>query len=294
MPSASFHRALKLLLFLLPTLLFAKGGGEQPLPPLETGNFSLPVSQEPGPLVSFGENIVDKGEVQLFVMSDGFFGKNTYSTDIIPGLLWGVTENLSFFFNVPVSPGNKSDHSKSSGLEDVFAQFEYLYYNKVGTASTDQATLVANISFPSGSSSKTPPTGFGSTIFFIGGTYNHTGINWFFFTSPGGVLTTSNHKTKFGNQFLYQCGLGRNFPSPAGWIFAWMVEFDGTYAWKNKIHGMKDPNSGGNIIYVTPSLWISSKRLILQFGAGYPVVQHLFGNQPRQFISFDFNLGITL
>jgi hypothetical protein len=59
-----------------------------------------------------------------------------------------------------------------------------------------------------------------------------------------------------------------------------MVEFDGTYSCRNKILGEIDPNSGGNIIYITPSLFISSKKsLVIQFGIGFPVHQHLYGNQ---------------
>jgi hypothetical protein len=300
---------ISLMLFLIPCLIYTEKThlektthqscykedknnkkNEEPIP---FGNFSLPTSQQPGPLASFGQNILDKGQTQIFLFADAFIGKNSYLTDIFPSVLYGITNDLYFFFNVPFSPGNKDRDNHSSGLEDIFAQLEYTFYLKKTSHTVDQATIVANVTFPSGSISKIPPTGFGSNSFFIGATFNHMEINWFFFTSPGAILTTSKHGTKFGNQFLYEFGIGRNISSPSGWIFAWMVELDGLYSWKNKFHGITDPNSGGNIIYITPSIWISSKRLILQFGPGYPIVQHLFGNQSKKFLSFDFNLGIT-
>lgn len=283
---------------ILLTLLFIPGlinadKSEQPLGPSKSGNFSLSTSQQPGPLVSFGENIIDKGLVQLFLFADAFIGKNSYSTDVVPSILYGINDDLSIFFNVPFSPGNKDRDHHSAGLEDIFAQLEYAFYNRKSSHSVDQATLVANVTFPTGSSSKDPPTGFGSSSFFIGATFNHMMIDWFFFVSPGGILTTSKHGTKFGDQFLYEFGLGRNIPSPKGWIFAWMLEFDGAYAWKDKYHGHTVRNSGGNTIYLTPSIWVSSQRIILQFGAGYPIVQHLFGKQSKKFLSFDFNFGVT-
>ena len=281
------------ILFLIPSLIYAEKSDQKNIDPPALGNFSLSTSQQPGPLVSFGENIVDKGQVQLFLFADAFIGKNSYLTDVLPAILWGITNDFSFFFNVPFSPGNKDKDYHSSGLEDIFAQLEYAFYTKKSPHSVDQATVVANVTFPTGSSSKIPPTGFGSNSFFIGATFNHMEINWFFFTSPGAVLTTSKHGTKFGDQFLYQFGLGRYIPSPSGWIFAWLLEIDGLYSWKNKIKGTIDPNTGGNTIYITPSIWISSKRIILQFGAGYPIVQHLFGDQQKKFLSFDFNFGIT-
>ena len=97
--------------------------------------------------------------------------------------------------------------------------------------------LVANITFPTGSSKKNPPTGFGSPSLFLGGTYYHVLVDWFVFTSHGAILTTSNHRTKIGDQFLYQFGFGRTIPSPEGWIYAWMIEIDGQYNKKNRIHG---------------------------------------------------------
>ncbi|MBS3904365.1 MAG: hypothetical protein KGZ39_03460 [Simkania sp.] len=281
------------ILFFIPRLILADNSHKKNTHSPVVGNFSLSASQQPGPLVSFGENIIDKGQTQLFVFADAFMGKNNYFTDVIPSILYGIRNDLSLFLNVPFSPGNKDGSTHSSGLEDVFAQLEYAFYNKDHSHAVDQATLVANVTFPTGSSTKTPPTGFGSSSFFIGATFNHMLIDWFFFLSPGATLTTSKHQTHFGDQLLYQCGLGKNIPSPSGWIFAWMIEFDGLYAWKNTIKGALDPNSGGNTIYVTPSIWISSKRVIIQFGAGYPIVQHLFGHQSKQFLSLDFNVGIT-
>ncbi len=289
----NFLSQILLILFFIPSLIYAEKSDHKRIEPVALGNFSLPISQQPGPLVSFAENIIDKGQAQLFVFADAFIGKNSYLTDVIPSILYGIRDDLSFFFNVPFSPGNKDKDHHSSGLEDIFAQLEYAFYTKKSSHTVDQATLVANVTFPTGSSSKIPPTGFGSSSFFIGATFNHTAIDWFFFTSPGAILTTSKHGTKFGDILLYEFGFGRNIPSPSGWLFAWMVEFDGLYSWKNKIKGTIDPNSGGNLIYITPSIWISSNRIILQLGAGYPIVQHLFGHQSKKFLSFVSNFGYT-
>jgi hypothetical protein len=127
----------------------------------------------------------------------------------------------------------------------------------------------------------------------IGGTYNYTSTYWFAFTSYGAVFPTSHHRNKFGNQYLYQCGFGRNIPSPKEWIFAWMTEIDGEYDNKNKIHGEKDPNSGGNKIFITPSLWASSEKLIFQLGLGLPLTQHYHGKQHKYDYSVVLSLGYT-
>ena len=281
------------IVLIIPGLLCSKECEEGKVEPPKVGNFALPASQQPGPLVSFGENIIDEGVIQFYLVADATIGKNSYTTDVIASPLYGITDTFSCIFNVPFSPGDKEGPHHSSGIEDISAQFEYAFLCTSNSHAQDQATIVAGISFPTGSATKDPPTGLGSNSYFLGATFNHTEINWFFFTSHGAILTTSKHGTQFGDQLLYQFGFGRNIPSSAEWIFAWLVELDGIYAWKNRIEGAIDPDSGGNTIYLTPSIFISNKRFIIQFGAGYPVVQHLFGHQYKQFISFDLSLGIT-
>lgn len=52
--------------------------------PPRFGNFLLPTSQQPSGLFAFGGNIIDKGEVQVFVFADEFAGRNNLVTDLIP------------------------------------------------------------------------------------------------------------------------------------------------------------------------------------------------------------------
>lgn len=259
--------------------------------PPKIGNFSLPTSQQPYGLFALGGNVIDQGEIQLFFFVDEFEGKNKAIVELIPGILFGITNDCSLFFNFPVAPEIKEGCQKSAGLEDFFAQVEYAFYNKSTAIYADQATILGNISFPTGSIRKNPPTGFGSPTFFIGGTYTRTMVDWFLFTAHGAIVTTPNHRVKIGDQILYQFGFGRNIPSPPKWIYAWMIEVDGQYNKRNRFHGCLDRNSGGNIVFVTPSLWISSKEMLLQFGVSIPVAQNLFGKQNRIDYALNFNFA---
>jgi hypothetical protein len=261
--------------------------------PLKLGNLSLLTSQQPGPLVGFGGNVIDKGQVQLFLFADEYRRKRGYFIDVIPSVLYGITDSLSIFFNVPIAPRYKEKQNHSSGFADIFAQLEYVFYTASDRCSTDQATIVINATFPSGSFNKNPKTGYGSPLFFFGATYNHTGIYWFYFGSLGAALTTFHSDNKAADLYLYEIGFGRNIASPPGWIFAWMVEVDGQYASRDFVKGKIDLNSGGNIVYITPSLWISSKRLIIQLGAGGVLTQHLFGDQSKFTHQIIGNFGYT-
>lgn len=257
------------------------------------GNFSMPLSQQPTPLVSFGQNIIDQGQTIVYLFADSFLGKKNDYNDVIPSVVYGIRDDLSIYLTLPFSPGNTDKEHHSAGLEDATAQLEYSFWGRESKNSSDLATLVGNVTFPTGSGHKNPPTGFGSPSFFLGATYNHTGSHWFVFTSQGALLTTSDHHTDFGNQFLYQFGLGRCFATPPGCLFAWQLELDGQYYGKNKIDGKTTPNSGGNTLFLTPSLWISTKRLVFQLGVGAPITQHWHGNQSSTRAVVDFNFGVT-
>jgi len=288
-------RLLNRILIWLFLLCFAYScqASEEKEPP-HIGNFALPISQEPGPLVSFGQNILAKNETQLFLLADDFVGVQKHFIDAIPGVLYGLTDDLSIFVNAPIAVNYQTSPNHSAGWEDAFVQLEYVFYEASTSLFLDQATVVSNITFPTGSIQKNPATGVGSPSFFIGATYSHTYVDWFVFASPGVVLTTAKNGTKFGNTYLYQAGFGRNIANIDGWLLAWMIEGDGNYTQKNRVRGSIDPNSGGNIIYVTPSLWASTKQFIFQFGVGFPVTQHSFGNQTSNTYTLIGNVGWSI
>lgn len=278
--------------------IFSKGGA--PLDqeksegkPLKVGNLSLSSSQQPGPLVGFGEFTLDKGETQFFFMADQFKIEKGYFIDANPMIVYGMTDELSILFSLPFAGRFKEQNSHSNGLEDAFVQLEYAFYQAEKSLSTDQATIVANVTIPTGSGNKNPPTGVGSPSIFIGGTFNRTTVDWFYFGSLGAMLTTEYDLGKFGNRYLYQGGIGRNLPSPRGWIFALMLEVDGQYNSKDRANGEKNPDSGGNVVFITPSLWISSEKIIIQIGVGGVLTQHLNGNQSKFTHQMLCNVGWT-
>lgn len=262
--------------------------------PPKIGNFLLPGSQQPGPLISIGQNIIDKNQTLLFLLADAFKGPGKESIDVVPSLLYGITDDFSVLFTVPFAARYREDQARSAGVEDMSLQFEYSFYGNKTSSYTEQATILGNVSFPTGSTKKDPSTGTGSPNFLLGATYNRVWVDWFAFTSPGVVLTTIHDGVKAGNQFLYQFGVGRNIATLcSNMTFAGIVEVTGQYVRRDKVRGITDPNSGGNTIYITPSLWLSSEKFIAQLGFGVPVVQNLFGEQKRDNYSVTANFAWT-
>jgi hypothetical protein len=205
--------------------------------PPKMGNFALTSSQQPGPLISFGQRVINKDQKQFYLFVDYLTGFKQQVVDIVPSFVYGIRDDLSLQINVPIAASYKQNKQSSSGWEDVLLQFEYAYYTNKTSHYTDQATIVGSLAFPTGSAKKQPPTGFGSPSFFLGTTFNRTYVDWFGYASYGIVFTTPNGGSKSGNEFLYQWGMGKNILTiDHEWIIALMVEVDGQYNQKNKIY----------------------------------------------------------
>ncbi len=278
---------------LIGTLLFCKFSfcSADDVEPPAVGNFALPNSQQPGPLISFGQNVIDKNGTQVFLFLDDAEASKSRYVNAIPSLLYGITDTLSIFVSIPYAAHYQFANYTSSGLEDISAQLEYTYYAASTHTYTDQATIVLSAAAPTGSINKNPATGNGSASFFVGTTFNRTYTDWLFFASPGVDLTTAHQGTKPGNSYLYQVGFGRNITDANGWILAWMIEVDGTYAQHDRFKGILNVNSGGNVVFVTPSIWASTKRFIFQLGVGAPAIQNLYGQQAQNNWAVSADLG---
>ncbi len=291
-------RVLKFSLVFFPIAYFQAGakhpeqGHEDALP--MKGNFALLGSQQLGPFFGFGQNIIDKGLVQFFMFSDGHVGPKQRSVGLFPTLVFGITDSFSAYFEAPINVRNKDKNEHSSGIGDAHLQFEYGIYDCDTKDYVEEATLVGAMFMPTGSVQKNPPTGIGSATFFGGATYNRMYQNWYGYTSHGYEVTTTREGLKPGNTFTYQAGVGLHICScPEEWIFAALLEVDGHYAGKDKNHGRSDPDSGGNVLLLIPSLWFSTQKITLQFGIGFPLTQHLNGGQRKNNYVIASNFGWT-
>lgn len=206
------------LLFLL--LVGSTCAAELTEPP-RIGNFALTGSQQPGQFLSFGANILDKGQSQFSMMATDYHGPSHCQATLAPAYLYGLTENASILLQLPYAVRYKEGTQHSSSIADALVQFESAFFNHKTAYFEDQATIVTGLFLPTGDHDKNPPTGTGSTSLLVGATFTRTYIDWVYFTSLGMQWNTRYDEFKPGNQFIYQLGLGKNiFNIGSEWILA--------------------------------------------------------------------------
>lgn len=290
-------RSLSLLLVIsaLPKIAIGEASSiESQNEPPSIGNYALPASQQPGPFLSFGQALIDKNQVQFYVSPNYLHFKNENFLTISSSLVYGLSNKASFLVSVPVAINYVNETSRSHGLGDTYFQGEYAFYENSNFRYTEQMTFVGGLTTPTGSVNKDPSTGIGSVSYFLGGTYNRMSVDWLGIASTGLNVITKHHSMKLGNQYLYQMGLGRNIKSVTGkYIFFGLVEVNGIYIEKNKFIGEIDPNSGGNLVNIIPSLWFSTKKLFFQLGLGIPIFQAPNGDQNKIHYNPVASAGIT-
>ena len=283
------------LIALLPVFTIAKMSEkwtEEKIETVHEGNFALPLSQQPAPLFSFGQNLVDKGDLLAFIYPSKLKGPQSDFVEVVPSILYGLTNRMSLFIELPIAVKFKHEDTKSRGVSDLIVQLEQIMYAKETKTSVNEVTVVGHMTFPTGSASKEPATGFGSPTFFLGATLSRTTTEWYYFTSLGGQITTIHKHNKPGNAFLYQFGVGRNIAyKKDGWILNWMVEVNGIYRQRNIVCNLIDCNSGGNTLIIGPSIFFSTRRFEMDGGIAAVASQHLFGCQTKEHYVAAFYAG---
>lgn len=272
---------------------------------LKQGNLALPSSQQPGPLLGFGQSIVDQGDFAAYVFFDHLKGNDSDSTKMIPSILYGVTDDFSILISSLVQLYDKEHTMRQSAeVKNFLVQCEYGFYTYEQATYTDAATIVGNIIFPTRStdvsssadgtmSSKMQNSKLNSPSFFLGLTASRITIDWYLWASLGSLFTvTSSNRSKLGNQYVVQCGLGRNIPTPPSWILLGQVEFSALFDQKNKIMGETVSDSGGTLVYLGPSLWASNKDWVLQAGILFPLYQYSNGDQNKNHFLAAANIGL--
>ncbi|MFJ1269252.1 hypothetical protein ACD661_11860 [Legionella lytica] len=263
------------------------------------GNFSLPSSQQPGPFFSFGQNIIDKNQLVVSYTPDYVYSKTQSIIEGTPSLLYGLTDSASILLTLPIALKYVTGTKTFSGMGDMVLDLEYAFYTKENAHYSDQATIIFSPTFPtsnlveiskkldptsrtSGFSRENAPSTFNAMSYFIGSTYARTLVDWYGFVAPGILFIDKQDSIQQGMQYYYNLGVGRTINSvEKKYIFLGLVELNGQYSERTKLGSDVVPNTGGNIIYATPSLWLSTSKMTFQVGIALPITQRWYGNQSK-------------
>jgi hypothetical protein len=257
----------------------------------------LSILNLPGPLFGIGQNIVPKNSA--FISGIVYQTKGQNQLDLtelwFPRVLYGIRDDFSIQLTVPTALRVREGEYESTGLEDIRLSLEYEFYHKeYNHDSMFRATVLGAFFFPTGSLIKVPPTGFGSSSFFTGETMAYFSETWYFFNSNFMHLTGTKNNIKFGDRFIYQGGMGRNARFFNNLLITLLLEYTGFLEQRDVVNNIVDTNSGGNTLFLGPSLYIATETVYFQCGIIFPILQQLNGCQSASSYIWGVFLGYRL
>jgi hypothetical protein len=236
------------------------------------------------PMFSLGNRMMPKGR---FAATERFVyqkNENSSASLLVPTFRYGITDKLTVRGHLPVFIDRTVGNKSSDGTSNLVGVFEYsLYKHRVKESNKEyQATFIAGMDFPTVDTTKKPSLGYGGTNFLVGTTGSGLSREWYTFYSLAGTFSTKHKKQHPGSQFLYELGCGYIIKHSILHNLCVLLEMDGILSSRDTFKDLENPNSGGNIIYLGPSIEYRYWTFLGAVGIQFPIVQSLNGNQDKR------------
>jgi hypothetical protein len=215
------------------------------------------------------------------------------------GIPYNVTRNLLVGVMVPVMSirGKSVEGSQTStGLGDITVTAKYLILQHDRLQETFRIAAKTAIKFPSGDEKKQPALGTGTYDVSAGAVAGWIGRR---FGVYGDVLYSINGRAAGiarGNSLKYNAAIGyRGIPDvydryPMSQLNLYL-EFNGEYTRPHIRNNEVVPDTGGNVIYISPGIqYIPARQFLLEGFLQIPAIQSLSGTQ----LGTDYRIGIGI
>lgn len=230
----------------------------------------------PGPLFSFGDNILPAKQVKCDTMLDYLIGDQVEATVVTHSWLVGISDRLSMELGFPIFFHQRDNKISSPGLGSIFTQFEYGFY-KYDNAETEidhLATILFRIGYPTATTDLLNIDAVLTPNFLFGFTNNFIVSHWTFYQAIGWIRNTEDkNKKTLGHQFLYTLGGGRTLFDKGTYAICLMLEATGVHSQPATIDEAKI-SVASNLLLLGPTLRIGFHgQKVFQCGFQYPICQ---------------------
>jgi len=217
--------------------------------------------------------------------------------------VYGFTEKLTGLVNIPyldksidvtLSDGRRK--RGDSGIGDIRTLLKYRIYTKDKSGRSNRLGIFSALEWPTGddnakdSIGRFPQTlqlGSGSYDPIIGVVWTTQTLDWEFDADAGYKWNNKANNFEFGDILFYNVSYQhrlwpKTLPDKGVPSFLYAVlELNGSYADKNEVDRVKDQNSGGHSVFISPGVQWVAMRYVLEASVQIPVIQDLNGSALR-------------
>jgi len=222
--------------------------------------------------------------------------------NILTAIVYGITEKAALFVTVPYlikelkSTEDGSGRERGdSGVGDITLLGKYRIYTKDYPSKTSRLSILGGIKLPIGEDDEEDSFGrlpqdlqLGSGSFdpIVGTAYTwQTLDNELDIDFTYKFNTEGTNDFEFGDLLKYNIAYQRRiwpFQLPEEGLYSQLnlvLELNGQYQAKNRRAGVKDADSGGRTIFLSPGIQYVTERFILESSIQLPSIQDLNGSQ---------------
>lgn len=223
-------------------------------------------------------------------------------------LSYGATPDLTLGATIPYvrkeittrSGGGKSE-TTLDGLADIFLAGKYRYFERNYPGGSTQLAILGAVKLPTGDTDARDSSGtllpvsdqLGSGSVDYVGALTATSVFDYDWAAHASVLykinTEGDRNFQVGNFLNYNLAVSRliyhePYPGPEVYIG---LELNGEFNARNELNGDDLADSGGNKIFVSPTLVaFLARNWTLEASVQLPVIEDLNGNQPEEGVRF--------
>lgn len=226
---------------------------------------------------------------------------------------YGATPDLTLGATIPYvrkeittrTGGGSGSETTVDGLADTFLTAKYRYYERNYPGGSTQLAVLGGVKLPTGDTDAKDGSGAllpmpdqlgsGSVDYVLALTGTSIfDYNWAVHAS---VLykknTEGDRDFRFGDFLNYNLAVSRQiyhepYPGPEVYLG---LELNGEYSARNELNGTDFADSGGNRIFLSPTLVaFLTRNWTLEASVQVPVVENLNGNKPEEDVRFVIGL----
>ncbi len=235
-----------------------------------------------GPLFCFGQNILDKDSIRLREVP--YYFKNNQNSFAYTShqAFYAPSDDMIVWMGFPTLLKNVG-FNKTGKLIAIRLETEYAYHHVVNPEKRVIVSVLGNSIIPTRFTTGNSPIPYNDTggiSCYIATTAGRLTPAWYLYGSTGAQINPPYHHKKFGNMYRYEWIIGKGIPS-GSWNTYVMCEFSGIHLQRSRCADVTSFNSGGNIIYLGPSIISRSDHFYIWAGIQGAVLQGLHGNQQQ-------------
>lgn len=250
-------------------------------------------------LVSEGEEIPDPmgREIDAFAAVAGVIPFSLTPRWTFRAVVPFVAKGMDF-----AGPGGEPLEFDASGIGDALIDTKWIFFSDNRPQASTRIGLQAGVKVPLGETDARLPdgevaprplqVGTGSWDFPVELVFTDMEGRWGFHTNAGWRFNTEDDGFEAGDVFTYDAAVGFRF---VPWVYESLtdqtvvayLELNGEVARRDEVGGMKNPDSGGHLLFLSPDLqWIPTPWLLFEGSVQIPIVQELNGTQLEHDVRF--------